>query len=116
MNNKIENFTFNDIVLYSKGWYQSSEGDMIDDLSYIFKNIYNVCSPNEKEVSHFMLRALDNLCEEKNIQFGHNQYRWYTTHARFEEEVERRMYLYEVLKRKSNNINCLKCIPRIEYG
>lgn len=29
----IENFTFNDIVLYSKGWYKKT--DLVSDLGYI---------------------------------------------------------------------------------
>ncbi len=101
MNNKIENFIFNDIVLYSKGWYQSPKGDMIDDLSYLISKIYGVYSLNEKEVSRYMLIALDELCENMNIQFGYNQNRWYSLHARFEEEVEHRMHFYEVTRERA---------------
>lgn len=103
MNNKIENFIFNNIVLYSKGWYQSYKGDMIDDLGYLISKIYDVDVHllNEKEVSHYMLLALDNLCEEMNIQFGQNRCRWYSSHARFEEEVEHRMHLYEVSRERA---------------
>ena len=32
----IENWVYNDIVLYSKGWYKS-HGNMVEDLAYLLK-------------------------------------------------------------------------------
>ena len=66
----IENFVYNDIVLYCKGWYQTPKGDiMLDDLGYLFGKIYAWTPKTEEEIAHFMMRVLDKLWDEQCIKF-----------------------------------------------
>lgn len=58
----IENFVFNDVVLYSKGWYKKT--DLVSDLGYIFSTIYTWTPETEEEVARFMLMAIDHLYTE----------------------------------------------------
>lgn len=90
----IENFIFNDIVLYCKGWYQTPKGDtMLDDLGYLFSKIYGWTPKTEQEIANFMLRVLDEVVVKLNVPA--NSYKFYTSHALFIDEVRRRMIIYE---------------------
>ena len=92
----IENFTYNDIVLYSKGWYERSE-NICDDLGYLISQVYAYYPTREDEVSMYMLIVLDRLYDElqkDGVDIRLNG-RWYGSHKRFEEEVRHRMNLYE---------------------
>ena len=51
----IVNFTFNDIVLYSKGWYKRSE-NVVDDLGYLLSQVYGYYPVEEGEVAMYMLK------------------------------------------------------------
>lgn len=65
----IENFIFNDIVLYCKGWYQTPKGDtMLDDLSYLFSKIYAWAPKTEEDIAHFMIIVLDRLYSEMKLE------------------------------------------------
>lgn len=88
----ITDFIYNDIVLYCKGWYQKN-GNMLEDLGYLFSKLYTWTPKTEKEISHMMLIALDKLCD--NIDKP-NPYRFYNKHAIFMEELHKYMSLYEV--------------------
>ena len=67
----IENFVYNDIVLYSKGWYQTPDGDtMLDDLGYLFSQIYAWTPKTEDDVARMMMRVLDRLYTEQNKNFN----------------------------------------------
>lgn len=87
----ITNFIFNDIVLYSKGWYKS-HGDILDDLGYLFSKIYAWTPKTEGEISGFMMRVLDKLYEEKKVTFKAGSYMMCFTS--FFDEVKRDMNLY----------------------
>ena len=89
----VKNFVYNDIVLYAKGWYERSES-ITDDLGYLFSKVYAWTPKTEKEVSYMMLRALDRLYVELNIP-SDCPAKWFNTHASFEEEVNKRMSIYE---------------------
>jgi len=69
----IENWTYNDIVLYSKGWYKS-HGDMVEDLAYLFSKIYGWEPTSEEEVARMMLRVIDRLYEAKEVKFSADAY------------------------------------------
>ena len=58
----IENFTYNDIILYAKGWYKRE--DIVKDLAYIFGQIYGWVSESEHEIAYKMLRVIDRIDEE----------------------------------------------------
>jgi len=91
----IENFTFNDIVLYSKGWYKKT--DLVSDLGYIFSNIYGWTPKTEEEVARFMLIAIDKLYTELEISFDYNfNGKYKNSFASFSDEIRRRMRIYDV--------------------
>ncbi|MBP5722076.1 MAG: hypothetical protein J6X18_00630 [Bacteroidales bacterium] len=92
----ITNFTFNDIVLYSKGWYERSE-NILEDLGYLFSKIYGWTPTTEDEVANFMLITIDELYEKLGIGFTTNGYGKYNnSFASFNYEINNRMRLYKV--------------------
>jgi len=91
---QIVNFTYNDIVLYAKGWYERND-NICEDLDYLFSKIYGWTSPREDEVSHRMMIVLDRLYEAADVTKKDCPYCWYMSHALFEEEVRKRMSLYK---------------------
>lgn len=96
---RIENFLYNDIVLYSKGWYERTDGEdgIIKDLSYLFSKINTWAPKNEKEVAHFMMRAIDKLYEKMEIKFDAEYCgRWNNSFASFFDEINKRMLVYNV--------------------
>lgn len=89
----IENFIYNDIVLYCKGWYQTPEGDtMLDDLGYLFGKIYAWTPKTEEEIAHFMMRVLDKLYDEQGIRFDSES--WINNFSGFYREVKRNIRIY----------------------
>lgn len=89
---KIKNFVFNDVVLYAKYWYEHT--NIIDDLGYIFGEIYGLPSDmTEAEVAEISLRVLDKLCEEYHARGIHNK--WYMSFYQFENKVSNNKGLYE---------------------
>ena len=56
----IENFRYNDVVLYSKGWYYK-DGNMLEELGYIFSKVYGWYPKTEKAIAPMMLQVLDEL-------------------------------------------------------
>lgn len=91
---RIENFRFNDIVLYCKGWLYK-DGNTLEDLQYLFSQIYGYVDKNEEAIAYKMLRVLDYLYEE--LELPQNcSHKWLRTHAYFEEEVRKNMWIYNV--------------------
>lgn len=88
----VENFTYNEVVLYCKGWYQK-DGDTLEDLGYLFSQIYAWTPKKENEIAHMMLVALDKLYDVLDGPL--NPYRFYNKHAIFMDEVYKRMSIYE---------------------
>ena len=89
----ITNFRYNDIVLYSKGWYEKS-GNIAEDLDIIFQKIYGYSDSDEKAIAHKMLMVLDRLYEEKNIKFDSNSH--LHCFVGLYEEISRYMWLYDI--------------------
>ena len=86
----IENFTFNDLVLYSKGWYKRT--DLLSDLGYIFGQIYAWEPKTEEEIARFMLMAIDELYTQLGIKFDSEYYgRYRNSFAAFHDEMHHRM-------------------------
>ena len=92
---RIENFVYNDIVLYCKGWYQSS-GNICDDLGYLLSKIYGWTPKTEYEVALFMLQILDKTYKELGGVEVCGDGKFYTSHYAFECEVLNRMRVYNV--------------------
>ena len=88
----IKNFIYNDIVLYCKGWYQR-DGNMLEDLGYLFSKIYAWTPTKENEIARMMMVALDKLYEE--IEGPISPYRFYNKHAIFMDEIYKRMDIFE---------------------
>lgn len=59
----ITNFKYNDIVLHCKGWYQKDD-NLLEDLGYLFSQIYGWTPKTENEIAPMMLRVLDKLNSE----------------------------------------------------
>jgi hypothetical protein len=82
----IENFQYNDIILYAKGWFYRND-NMIDDLGYLFSKIYGWTPKTEKEIAPMMLKVLDRLDTEMGRL--HPLYDFYS-------DIQRNMCLYDV--------------------
>ena len=92
----IENFRFNDLVLYCKHWYKHSD-NILDDLGYIFSQIYTWTPKNEEEVAHFMLRAVDVLYTELGIKIDSEiNGKYNNSFASFNAEIKNRMRIYKI--------------------
>lgn len=89
----LKNWIYNDIVLYSKGWYQSSKGDLIEDLGYLFSQVYAWTPKTEGEVARMMLRVLDKLYSEGIIEFNSEGPNCY---SRFFDEIGRDMSILNI--------------------
>jgi hypothetical protein len=94
---KIENFIYNNIVLYSKGWFQSKEDIVWKDLAYFFSEIYAFPPKNESEVALLMLLVLEKLHKELNLDRDPEKVPacWLSTPYRLEQEIRRIMLLYD---------------------
>ena len=94
--NKIKNYTFNDIILYAKGWYKGTD-NICEDLGYFFKKIYWVSNCNEGHIAMLMLRLLDDVHNRLSLPRNPECVagKWLTTHIQFESEVRRLMALYD---------------------
>ena len=92
---RIENFTFNDIVLYAKGWYQCSD-NICDDLGYFFSKVYWVSNNNEGHIAMLMLRLLDDIYNKLSLNRNPERLagKWLATHTQFECKVSHLMDLY----------------------
>ena len=94
---RIENFLYNDIVLYSKGWFISKEDIVWKDLAYFFNEIYAFPLKSESEVSLLMLLVLEKLHKELELNRDPEKVsaRWLSTPYRLEQEIRRIMLLYD---------------------
>lgn len=92
---KLENYKFNDIVLYAKGWYKTSD-NICEDLGYFFSKVYWVSNYNEGHIAMLMLRLLDDLHDKFNLSRNHEKVagKWLATHIQFESEVRHLSFLY----------------------
>ena len=94
---KIENFLYNDIVLYSKGWFCSKEGIVWKDLAYFFSKIYAFPPKTESEVALLMLLILGKLHQEFELDRNPEKVSacWLSTPYRLEEEIRKSMSLHD---------------------
>lgn len=94
---KIENFLYNDIVLYSKGWFCSKENITWKDLAYFFSKIYAFPPKNESEVALLMLLVLEKLHHKLELDRDPEKVSacWLSTPYQLEQEIRRIMLLYE---------------------
>lgn len=93
----IENFRFNDVVLYAKGWYEHSEDFMKDLDKYIRmnENYYYPRKMSEIDIMDYMLIALDIVyrhCTPEELKYNC----LYHSHAVFLEKVRRNQAIYKV--------------------
>ena len=93
----IEYFLYNDIVLYSKGWFCSKEDIVWKDLSYFFSKIYGFPPKTESEVALLMLLVLEKLHKELNLDRDPEKVPacWLSTPLLLEQEIRRIMLLYD---------------------
>ena len=93
---RIENFLYNDIVLYSKGWYHSKENIVWKALAYFFSKIYAFPPENESRVALLMLLVLEKLHQELELDRDPEKVPacWLSTPYRLEQEIRRLMLFY----------------------
>lgn len=93
---RIENFLYNDIVLYSKGWFSSKEDIVWKDLAYFFSKIYAFSPENESGVALLMLLVLEKLHQELELDRDPEKVPacWLSTPYRLEQEIRRLMLFY----------------------
>lgn len=89
----VKNFIFNDIVLYAKGWYQRSE-NIVDDLAYLFEQIYGWVTADEGEIALRMLRVLDSLYKAMDLK--QENYGMFNSHFLLEQGIRKCMSVYDV--------------------
>lgn len=94
---KIENFLYNDIVLYSKGWFCSKEGIVWKDLVYFFSEIFAFPPKTESEVALLMLIVLEKIHQEFELDRDPEKVssRWLSTPYLLEQEIRRIMLFYD---------------------
>lgn len=94
---KIENFLYNDIVLYSKGWFCSKENITWKDLAYFFSKIYYP-PKTESEVALLMLLVLEKLHQKLELDRDPEKVSacWLSTPFRLEQEIRRIMLFYNL--------------------
>lgn len=94
---RIENFLYNDIVLYSKGWFVSKEDIVWKDLAYFFSEIFVFPPKTESDVALLMLIVLEKVHQE--FELGRDPEKvsacWLSTPYRLEQEIRRIMSLYD---------------------
>lgn len=87
---QITNWTYNDIALYAKGWYERK--DLFKDMSYIFCEIYGYMPDNMHDIAHMMLLILDDLTS--HLEPGEKV--WWDSYARIFEDVDHRVDFYDM--------------------
>ena len=90
---RIENFMYNDIVLYSKGWFRSKEDIVWKDLAYFFYKIYGFPPKTESEVALLMLLVLEKLHQKLELDRDPEKVPacWLSTPYRLEQEIRKKM-------------------------
>ena len=103
---QIENFRFNDLVLYCKGWYEAyweriseKNKDMFfRDLERAIKMNKDYWYPDKmsnEEVLGYLLKSLDLIYTYLDDEDKRNG-RWLCSHKAFRDETKKYMSLYEV--------------------
>lgn len=93
---KIVDFAFNDVVLYSKGWYERT-GDIFEDIRKCLEedNHYYVW-PNmgRCDICRYMLMCLDKVYEHLDDEDRRNGC-WLCSHAAFLDKINHYINFYE---------------------
>lgn len=92
---KITDFPFNDVVLYSKGWYIRTD-NIFDDIKKCIEedNIYNTWdNMSPRDICSYMLRCLDKIYTYLDDNDKRNG-RWLYSHAAFLDKIEHNMKFY----------------------
>lgn len=93
---RIENFLYNDIVLYSKRWFVSKEDIVWKDLAYFFSEIFIFPPKTESDVALLMLIVLEKVHQEFELDRDPEKVSacWLSTPYQLEQEIRRIMSLY----------------------
>lgn len=92
---KITNFTYNDVVLYAKGWYQRTDNVFNDIKECIEEDNYYITwdKMSPKDICGHMLRCLDKIYDYLDDDDKKNG-RWLCSHAAFLEKIEHNIKFY----------------------
>ena len=94
---KIVNFRFNDVVLYSKGWYEHSDNFMKDLEKYIRMNndYWYPSEMSDIDIMNYMLKALDIVYEHCDAEELKNGF-LYHSHSAFLERVRYKQNFFNI--------------------
>lgn len=92
---KITNFTYNDVVLYAKGWYERTDNVFNDIKKCIEEDNYYITwdKMSPKDICGYMLRCLDKIYDYLDNDDKKNG-RWLCSHAAFLEKIEHNIKFY----------------------
>ena len=113
---KIENFQWNDIVLYSKGWYESTDDLFYDVEQSIRKNNnyqYFEKRMSEERVIMWLLKALDEIYkhlteEDKKCHF------FFVSHSSFYDEVNKKQHLFGIPRNEAIVLTILEIFLKMD--
>lgn len=94
---KIENFRFNDVVLYAKGWYEHTNNFMKDLEKYIRMNndYWYPAEMSDIDIMNYMLKALDIVyahCDAEELK----THFLYHSHGAFLERVRYKQNFFNI--------------------
>ncbi len=104
---QITNWTYNDIALYAKGWYERK--DLFKDMSHIFCKIYGYMPDNMHDIAHMMLLILDDLAS--HLEPGEKV--WWNSYSRIFEEVDNRMTGYDMDRDTAITMTVLSIVQQL---
>lgn len=94
----IENYEWNDVILYAKGWYKKS-GNVFADVAECIKRNTNRCirvPKREDDLKSFavywLLKILDDLHEKFNVDEKSGQFWLYGHHNLYSEVIKRQSF------------------------
>lgn len=95
---RIENFQWNDIVLYSKGWYETTD-DLFYDVEQSIRKNNNYQYPekrmSEERVIMWLFKALDEVYEHLTEEDKKSRC-WLVSHSSFYDEVNNKQRLLNI--------------------
>ena len=112
----IENFQWNDIVLFSKGWYESTDDLFYDVEQSIRKNNnyqYFEKRMSEERVIMWLFKALDEVYEHLTEKDKKNNF-WLVSHSSFYDKVNNKQILFVVSLNKAIVLTILEIFLQMD--
>ena len=85
----LEDWRFNDLVLYAKGWYEHK--DLVEDMKHIFKTVYGYIPSTKHELAIMMFRVIDILRD--HLEPG--ECYWWTSLVSLDNQITHNICIYD---------------------